>query len=422
MPYSLNGTTIDVNLPCHMVSSLIQLSREPRYEATRTSSPVLLKGDSTEFAVTVQNTYDTTRTYYVRLYAPPFGNSPLYTLLLVPDDTARFSLGFFIPDTYQMSTISMHVSLGNQAPVFFTSWIVDLVSLQLPPDPLFLKFVWGDTFPFAIVNNTDQILQGTLLGEFIEGDGTVRFFDEMCDTIETFTLSPFGRMECEMEIKPESIVVSSDLVIKVAAFTEHREISITRSVERAILPCSTDLFNDDFDSGSMDPLWNIVSGSWSVVDSAARGIGDPRHFAVVGEDTNWTDYKFQVNTKIEGSTTVDWLKSYIFFRVQNEDINTGSYYRFGIHGSSGGTTIDLYKRLNGYWYFLDNYYFIPQQNTWYNLRVEVEGDSIKGFLNGQDVIAVIDTTFDHGGIGIGVLEDDMTTFYDDVVVQPIPSR
>jgi len=61
--------------------------------------------------------------------------------------------------------------------------------------------------------------------------------------------------------------------------------------------------------------------------------------------------------------------------------------------------------------------FIPEKNKWYALKIQVKGTKIAGYINGEIVIEVSDDTFSTGGIGIGVLEDDMRCEYKDVVVK-----
>jgi len=91
------------------------------------------------------------------------------------------------------------------------------------------------------------------------------------------------------------------------------------------------------------------------------------------------------------------------------------FYRFGLHG--GTEVVDLYRVSGGSWVFLAGMPFAPAKDRWYTLTVEVVGDSIRGFVNGELLIDTHDATHPTGGIGIGVLEDAMVTVYDDVVVQ-----
>jgi hypothetical protein len=411
LPYLIDGEVTRVNVPAHMVSSLLLLSKKPKYEITRISSPVLVRGENGTFAINVQNIESTIKDYNICL-STPFGEKS-DSFSLKPGETKIVSLDFYVPEDFSTGeNEEFKVTLFDVPPevigneLRFSSWVFDIVAFQLP-ESFFVKFASGDDFPFKVVNNTNRTLQISLKGKFVEGSGTVDFISPGPNLI----LEPFEERELVVHIISET--ERGEILIEARA--EGKAFTAIRSVERAMIPSPGDLFCDDFSSGNMDK-WNIRSGDWDVINGVAKGSG-PNHFAVVGADVGWRDYKFQVNTKIEGSgdPSIDWLKSYIFFRVQDD----WNFYRFGIHGDSG--YIDLYKRVDGNWQRLGNYSFYPQKNVWYNLRIEVKGSSIKGFLDGKEVINVTDDTFTYGGIGIGVLEDYMVTYYDDVVVRELRS-
>jgi hypothetical protein len=79
----------------------------------------------------------------------------------------------------------------------------------------------------------------------------------------------------------------------------------------------------------------------------------------------------------------------------------------------------IQQRKNGNWSPLANCDFNVKKNVWYNLGVEVIGDSIKCYLDGCQVISVEhhDPYLTSGGIGIGVTEDQYLNYYDDVIVR-----
>jgi len=414
LDYTKNGREITVNLPLHRSSSLLQLSKEPRYEVTRISSPILVRGENETFVVKIQNIGNSNKEYHIRLITP-FGESELYNFTLPPEESKELALGFVVPEDTQLGEVNMtvlfpEIPLGDNNEVVFTAWIVDLLSLGLP-EKFFVHFD-GEVFPFTLVNNTGETLYVVLYGEFVEGSGIVTFPDEDKDKEPPWNvvLEPFEAKE--LLVKIESDTEQGKVAIYAIKLDTDRCAADTIPVERAMIPRDDDLFKDDFSSGNMNN-WNIKHGTWEVIDGRAKGSGD-WHFA--RKDGNWADFKYQINTKIQGSTDpfIYWLKSYIFFRVQDDK----NYYRFGIHGPAG---LDLYKRVNNEWSVIKYISFQAKKDVWYNLRVEVKGDSIKGFWDGNLVISVTDTTFSSGGIGIGVLEDWMVTYYDDVVVRKIPS-
>lgn len=170
-----------------------------------------------------------------------------------------------------------------------------------------------------------------------------------------------------------------------------------------------DLFHDDFKYGMKK--WTAHRGEWQVSNSIAMAKGSS-HFAFIQSNT-WNDYVVEAKAMCRGSNdpVIDWLKCYIFFRLQDEK----NFYRFGIHGDAG--VIDLYKCVNGKWRKLAFSVFMPKKDKWYALRIQVRGTEITGFLNGHKILEANDGTFPSGGIGIGVLEDAMRCEYKDIVVK-----
>jgi hypothetical protein len=198
---------------------------------------------------------------------------------------------------------------------------------------------------------------------------------------------------------------------------EYDTVFAIRPIERSMIQDPRlDLFYDNFSSGNMNK-WSIISpqGSWTVHNKIAKG-DSVWHMALSPLPLQSNDYKCQVNTKLENSShpLVDWIKSYIYFRVQNES----TYYRFGL--SQGFRAIRLFRRVNGVWSLLKECDFDVKKDVWYNLRAEIIGNSIKCFLDGNLVISEQDTSatyLSYGGIAIGVTEDAYVNYYDDVVVR-----
>jgi hypothetical protein len=54
---------------------------------------------------------------------------------------------------------------------------------------------------------------------------------------------------------------------------------------------------------------------------------------------------------------------------------------------------------------------------WQELKVEVAGDRLRGFLNGAFVVETSDTTYRAGRVGLWTKADSVTCF-DDVSVKP----
>ncbi len=55
---------------------------------------------------------------------------------------------------------------------------------------------------------------------------------------------------------------------------------------------------------------------------------------------------------------------------------------------------------------------------WHELRLEIRGTTLIGYLDGVRVVQGIDTTFAAGGVGLWTKADSVTCF-DDVAVEPL---
>jgi len=410
VPYNpAGGTPIIVSEL--MVSSIIQLAPDPRYEYSLVSSPVLCRGKAGKFRLRVQNLEPGNKQYSL-LLKTPFGTQN-YQFSLAHYKVREIEYDFNIPATHPLGEDSFWVI--NAAPdpddsVLFTLWVFDQVSLK--PPGLFVKFPIGDTFPLTLVNNTLDSMSVSLTGMFAPGHGTITFIGD-----NPITLLGHETKDIKIKLEPKDTCGTVQIT---ATCNDDTVGSITKPVKRAMVPTPGDIFFDDFNRQEMDGQWNMWGNpsAWSIENGSAKGSGNySSHFATVGAgDANWTNYRFQVNTKMAGSANpyITYLKSYLFFRVQNDT----QYYRFGIKGDE--QRLVLYRRDGLYnWTGLGDYDFQPQKDVWYDLAVKVQGNWIRCFLNGEQVIVVIDTIYNSGGIGIGVLEDNMTNYYDDIVVRPI---
>lgn len=267
----------------------------------------------------------------------------------------------------------------------------------VPTEDIFIQSMTGDLVKFYFTNNTHQKLIFELQAVFIKGDGWAK-------PPKKIILNSY-----ETKIMPLIIGAKGNGEIKLKVLFNNKSIEKIFSLKASLVHEDDDLFYDDFKEEMKK--WTVNRGKWDVLNGIAQGSG-PSHFALI-KNNNWQDYMFEVKTRIKGSDdpSVDWLKSYIFFRLQDEK----NFYRFGIHGDAG--VIDLYKCVDGKWILLAKSLFEPELEKWYALRIEAKGTKFAGYINGEKIIEANDNTFASGGIGIGVLEDGMRCEYKDIVVK-----
>jgi hypothetical protein len=101
----------------------------------------------------------------------------------------------------------------------------------------------------------------------------------------------------------------------------------------------------------------------------------------------------------------------VISRVQDKD----NYYI--IRANVLETNVNLYKYAGGRRSGLKDGGAKIANGQWQELRLEVSGDRLRGFLNGQLVVEATDGTYKAGRVGLWTKADSVTCF-DDVVVTP----
>ncbi len=268
-----------------------------------------------------------------------------------------------------------------------------------PPKDVFIRSREFETVPIEVTNNTERKTSLQLTAEAINNSGMIRIPKIM------------GLKPLETKIVDAQIKTAGAGSYRITVLSDRRTYSRTFSIQTGLSTQPGDLLYDDFSQGMKD--WTIDRGAWKTDRNIAEGSG-PSHLAYI-LNNQWHNYQYQVTTRIKGSDDpeVDWLKSYIFFRLQD----ARNFYRFGIHGDGG--VIDLFKCINGEWIQIGSANLIPLPETWYTMLVTVRGDAITGYIDGKKMIEARDSTFPAGGIGIGVLEDAMRVEYKDIILRQL---
>jgi hypothetical protein len=100
----------------------------------------------------------------------------------------------------------------------------------------------------------------------------------------------------------------------------------------------------------------------------------------------------------------------IIFHVQDEN----NYYI--LRANALENNVDIRKYVNGRRSTLKTGSVNVLSGQWQELRVEVSGNQIRGFLDGQLVVETSDDTFTSGKVGLWTKADSVTCF-DDVEVR-----
>ena len=160
----------------------------------------------------------------------------------------------------------------------------------------------------------------------------------------------------------------------------------------------------------------VFSGNWSVraesgtpsTPNALCQTGNTTFPAMTLSDVVYTDVLVQTRFKpISGS--IDRAAG-IIFHVQDRN----NYYI--VRANALEDTVDIRKYVNGSRITLKVGSAKVLSGQWQELRVEVVGSRIRGFLNGQLVVETSDDTFKSGKVGLWTKADSVTCF-DDVEVR-----
>jgi len=189
--------------------------------------------------------------------------------------------------------------------------------------------------------------------------------------------------------------------------------------EPSAMPIATDvpvsngvLYFEDFEDGQADGListgayWKIVSeedgNKVYEVDTTPDVSGSTIEFG----SYDWTDYALEYRVKMLNPEADIWVE----FRNSNQ----GGYIQ---RLSSQFGTVDLYSSLgDAPWEPLAEPGYKVEQGVWYQVRIEVQGETIRVYVDGELKIEKTDSNVSAGDIAIGNLGNTHAQFDDIRVV------
>jgi len=139
---------------------------------------------------------------------------------------------------------------------------------------------------------------------------------------------------------------------------------------------------ETFDDGTANGF-EVVSGVWSTTDGTYHCYNNQsgvKHIATVGE-TSWSDYRFECDLLVAGAPEQE-----ILFRYQSR----WNWYLFGVLPSPYNRAV-LWKSAGGVQQLLAQSEEVPNApGMWRHLAVEVQGSTIRGYFDGEQVISYVD--------------------------------
>lgn len=160
---------------------------------------------------------------------------------------------------------------------------------------------------------------------------------------------------------------------------------------------------------------HLLSGTWAVkAESDAPSpphvlcqTGSSRFPAIVLSDKVFTDVS--VSTRFKPVSGNEDQAAGIIFRIQDEN----NFYI--LRANALEDNINIYRYVGGSRQGIKEGTGKVLSGKWQELRVEVKGSAIRGYLNGKLVVETHDDTFKSGKIGLWTKADSVTCF-DDVKV------
>ncbi|HEU5475546.1 MAG TPA: family 16 glycoside hydrolase [Actinophytocola sp.] len=181
------------------------------------------------------------------------------------------------------------------------------------------------------------------------------------------------------------------------------------SVSNAPTARADTLLSDTFEDGNLDG-WTRSGGSWSVTadgSQVARQSSTSSDARALAGQSTWSNYAVQARVKALAFNGSDRFTA-VLARAQS---NT-SYYYLTLRSSN---TVQIKKLASGSSTTLSSTSFTVTTGTFYTLRLEVNGSTLRGFVNGTQVGQATDTQFGSGRAGLATF--NASASFDDVLVE-----
>lgn len=155
------------------------------------------------------------------------------------------------------------------------------------------------------------------------------------------------------------------------------------------------LFSDNFENGSGN--WTATTGTWSVVQDGGSQVyaqTSSSEGRTSAGSSSWSDYSVQANVKIESFNGSN--RTYVTGRYRDGN----NYYAASLSGSNGGT-LELRKKVSGSSTTLVSKANYPlSTGVWYTVKLELNGSSLKMYVNGNLELTATDSALTAGAVGL----------------------
>jgi parallel beta-helix repeat protein len=210
----------------------------------------------------------------------------------------------------------------------------------------------------------------------------------------------------EMNNKLVSETMLTLLLISMLAFSFNIQPAKTDADKEA-------LFFDDFDDGLADG-WTENLGVWSVIAGEYyTSVGIANSITTV-DDLNLSDCTIEVELQLTDS--IGFRAGIVFRYIDNEH-----FYAFAISNEYDVAWMKIYTPQYPLYGYNNESMFANvtiSPNTNYTLKVQVQGETLTGFLDDQELVSWTDGNYSIGKVGLLVHRADV--YFDDFRVYSIP--
>ncbi|HYN95730.1 MAG TPA: family 16 glycoside hydrolase [Pilimelia sp.] len=171
------------------------------------------------------------------------------------------------------------------------------------------------------------------------------------------------------------------------------------------------LLTDTFDDGNADG-WARSSGSWAVVTDGSpvyRQSGTSGDARSLAGQTTWTNYSVQARVKPTGYGATNRFVG-VIARAQS----SSNYYALVVTGSGD---VRIVKRAGGAPVTLGTGTAGIATGSWGTLRLDANGSSLRGYVNGTLAVTASDAAFPAGRAGVAAWYASAS--FDDVAVETL---
>lgn len=188
------------------------------------------------------------------------------------------------------------------------------------------------------------------------------------------------------------------------------------SFQASVAHATTPVFSDDFQDGDdVTPAWTKNGTDFSVVSDGSgnkaykQGFGTLLRIASAGEDT-WNNYSVEAKFKVDSWGTGSSVRVGIIGRMLDVD----NYYL--LYYDAVYKKLALEKRVSKSNVPISSTTIELNTSTYYTLKLEMNQDNVKGYVDGTLLINVTDTQFSNGKIGLRT--NNQIAYFDDIHVTP----